>query len=123
VDANLYTLFQQHVADAAAPCVVVPNGPVVTYGELDRLSAQIAHALVAPAASPATASPCRPTSTGRCCRCTWPSLRAGLAYLPLNTGYQRAELDYFFATRSARDRLRQASAWASSPRPRAARPC
>ena len=46
MDANLYTLFAAHVADAAAPCLVVPNGPVVTYGELDALSARIAHALV-----------------------------------------------------------------------------
>ena len=47
-------------------------------------------------ACPATASPCRPTSTGRCCALYLATLRAGLVYLPLNTGYQRAELEYFF---------------------------
>ena len=96
MDANLYTLFDEHVADPAAPCLVVPNGPVVHYGELAALSARIAHALVD--------AGCRPgdrvaVQTEK----HWPvlplylaALRAGLVYLPLNTGYQRAELDYFF---------------------------
>ena len=49
------------------------------------------------AAARATASPCKPTSTGRRWRCTWAACEPALVYLPLNTGYQRSELDYFFA--------------------------
>jgi len=96
VDANLYTLFQQHVADAAAPCVVVPNGPVVTYGELDRLSAQMAHALVDAGAKPGDRVAVQTDKHWTVLPLYLASLRAGLVYLPLNTGYQRAELEHFF---------------------------
>ena len=44
----------------------------------------------------AIASPCRSTSPGRSLALYLACLRAGLVYLPLNTGYQRSELDYFF---------------------------
>ena len=96
MDANLYTLFRQHVVDAAAPCVVVPNGPVVTYGELDALSARIAHALVAAGCRPGDRVAVQTDKHWTVLPLYLAALRAGLVYLPLNTGYQRAELEHFF---------------------------
>jgi malonyl-CoA/methylmalonyl-CoA synthetase len=102
VDANLYTLLGQHVEDAEAPCIVVPNGPVVTYGELDRLSSRIAHALVGAGCRPGDRVAVQTDKHWTVLPLYLASLRAGLAYLPLNTGYQRAELEYFFSDAAPR---------------------
>ena len=96
MDANLYTLFDEHVADPAAPCLVVPNGPVVHYGELAALSARIAHALVDAGCRPGDRIAVQAEKHWTVLPLYLAALRAGLVYLPLNTGYQRAELDYFF---------------------------
>ena len=96
MDASLYTLFDEHVADPAAPCLVVPNGPVVHYGELAALSARIAHALVDAGCRPGDRVAVQTEKHWTVVPLYLAALRAGLVYLPLNTGYQRAELDYFF---------------------------
>ena len=96
MDANLYALFDEHVADPAAPCIVVPNGPVVHYGELAALSARIAHALVEAGCRPGDRIAVQTDKLWTVLPLYLAALRAGLVYLPLNTGYQRAELDYFF---------------------------
>ena len=98
MNANLYALLRDHfLEDAEQPCVLIPGGPVIHYDDLDAASARIAHAL--------SAAGCRAgdrvaVQTEKC----WQSLalylaclRAGLVYLPLNTGYQKSELGYFFA--------------------------
>jgi malonyl-CoA/methylmalonyl-CoA synthetase len=97
MNANLYALLRDHFSeDAEQPCILIPGGPVIHYDDLDVMSARIAHAL--------HAAGCRPgdrvaVQTEKC----WQSvalylacLRAGFVYLPLNTGYQRRELEYFF---------------------------
>ncbi|HEY2969596.1 MAG TPA: malonyl-CoA synthase [Casimicrobiaceae bacterium] len=98
MNANLYALLLDHFAeDAEQPCLLIPGGPVIHYDDLDATSARIANVL--------SAAGCRPgdrvaAQTEKC----WQSLalylaclRAGLVYLPLNTGYQKSELGYFFA--------------------------
>ncbi len=97
MNANLYALFESHFGeDPEQPFIMIPDGPVVHYDELAAASARIANALVA--------AGCRPgdrvaVQTDK----HWPvlalylaCLRAGLVYLPLNTGYQKGELAYFF---------------------------
>ena len=96
MDANLYTLFEQHVVDAAAPCIVVPSGPVVTYGEIGALSARLARALVAAGCQPGDRVAVQTDKHWTVLPLYLATLRAGLVYLPLNTGYQRAELEHFF---------------------------
>ena len=97
MDANLYALFERHFADAR--------------------SALRRRARAARSSSTASSTHCRRASRTRSSRAGcrpgdrvavqvdkhWPvlplylaSLRAGLVYLPLNTGYQRAELALFF---------------------------
>ena len=97
MNANLYALLRAHVDDRGGePCILIPDGPVIRYDQLDALSARIAHAL--------TDAGCRPgdrvaVQVDKC----WEALalylaclRAGLVFLPLNTGYQKGELAYFF---------------------------
>ena len=101
MDANLYTLFRQHAEDDE-PALVVPNGPVVSYGELDALSARLAHALVGAGCRPGDRVAVQTDKHWTVLPLYLASLRAGLVYLPLNTGYQRAELEYFFGDASPR---------------------
>jgi malonyl-CoA/methylmalonyl-CoA synthetase len=98
MNANLYALLRDHFSeDAEQPCLLIPGGPVIHYDDLDAASARIAHAL--------SAAGCRPgdrvaVQTEKCWQSLalyLASLRAGLVYLPLNPGYQKSELGYFFA--------------------------
>src|SRR5438309_7900648 len=98
MNANLYALLRDHFPeDAEQPCVLIPGGPVIHYDDLDAASARIANALVA--------AGCRvgdrvAVQTDKCWQALalyLASLRAGLVYLPLNTGYRKSELGYFFA--------------------------
>ena len=98
MNANLYALFESHFPDGTEqPFLLIPGGAVIHYDDVAAESARMAHALVA--------AGCRPGD--RVAAQTdkhWPALalylgclRAGLVYLPLNTGYQRSELSHFFA--------------------------
>jgi malonyl-CoA/methylmalonyl-CoA synthetase len=97
MDANLYTLFERHFPDERSrPCIIVPGGPVVSYDELARTSAKIAHALVAAGCVPGDRIAVQTDKHWQVLALYLATLRAGLVYLPLNSGYQRAELEYFF---------------------------
>jgi len=97
VNANLYALFESHFPDGREqPLLFIPNGPVVHYGEIAALSAQIAHALVAAGCRKGDRVAVQTAKHWQVVALYLACLRAGLVYLPLNTGYQRGELDYFF---------------------------
>ena len=97
MNANLYLLFERHFPDGTEqPFLIVPNGPVVHYDDLAALSAQIAHALVAAGCVPGDRVAVQADKHWHVLALYLACLRAGLVYLPLNTGYQKAELGYFF---------------------------
>ena len=97
MNANLYALFESHFpAGAEQPLLVIPNGPVVHYDDIAALSAQIAHALVAAGCRKGDRVAVQTAKHWQVLALYLACLRAGLVYLPLNTGYQRSELDYFF---------------------------
>ncbi|MEO8508194.1 MAG: malonyl-CoA synthase [Betaproteobacteria bacterium] len=97
MNANLYSLFERHFPDGAEqPFLVIPNGPVVPYDELAATSAQVAHALVAAGCTPGDRVAAQLDKHWQVLALYLGCLRAGLVYLPLNTGYQRSELGYFF---------------------------
>ncbi len=97
MNANLYSLFQRHFpAGAEQPFLVIPNGPVVHYDDLAAASARIAHALVAAGCRPGDRVAAQTDKHWHVLALYLACLRAGLVYLPLNTGYQRSELGYFF---------------------------
>ena len=96
MNANLYALFENHFPTAGEPCLVIPDGPVVTYDELAARSAQIAHALLATGCTRGDRVAVQTDKHWQVLALYLGCLRAGLVYLPLNTGYQRAELAYFF---------------------------
>jgi malonyl-CoA/methylmalonyl-CoA synthetase len=97
MNANLYSLFERHFPDGAEqPFLVIPNGPVIHYGDLAALSAQVANALLAAGCRPGDRVAAQVEKHWHVLALYLGCLRAGLVYLPLNTGYQRAELAHFF---------------------------
>jgi malonyl-CoA/methylmalonyl-CoA synthetase len=97
MNANLYALFESHYPDGAEqPFALLPGGGAVHYDELAAASARIAHALVAAGCRPGDRVAVQTDKHWEAVALYLASLRAGLVYLPLNTGYQRAELAYFF---------------------------
>ena len=46
MNANLYALLRAHFPESAEqPCLMIPDGQVVHYEDLDAMSARIAHVL------------------------------------------------------------------------------
>jgi malonyl-CoA/methylmalonyl-CoA synthetase len=98
MNANLYALLESHFPDGAEqPLLVIPNGPVVHYDDIEAASARLAHALVAAGCRAGDRVAVQVDKHWQVLALYLACLRAGLAYLPLNIGYQRSELDYFFA--------------------------
>ena len=98
MNANLYALFRNHFPeDAEQPCLLIPNGRVIHYDELDAESARIAHALVNAGCKPGDRVAVQVEKCWQALALYLACLRAGLVYLPLNTGYQKSELRYYFA--------------------------
>jgi malonyl-CoA/methylmalonyl-CoA synthetase len=103
MNANLYTLFESHFAGAAEePCLLVPGGPVVHFDDLATLSAQIANALTGAGCKPGDRVAVQVDKHWQVVALYLACLRAGLVYLPLNIGYQKSELAYFFADATPR---------------------
>ena len=98
MNANLYALLRDHfLEDAEQPCLLIPGGPVIHYDDLDAASARIAHALCAAGCRAGDRVAVQAEKCWQSLALYLACLRAGLVYLPLNTGYQKSELGYFFA--------------------------
>jgi malonyl-CoA/methylmalonyl-CoA synthetase len=98
MNANLYALLRDHFPeDAQQPCVLIPGGPVIHYDELDAASARIAHVLVDAGCTVGDRIAVQAEKSWQSLALYLACLRAGFVYLPLNTGYQKSELSYFFS--------------------------
>ena len=97
MNANLYALLEAHFpSEAGEACLLIPGGPVVHYDELAQTSARIAHALMRAGCRPGDRVAVQSDKHWHVVALYLACLRAGLVYLPLNTGYQKSELRYFF---------------------------
>ncbi len=97
MNANLYALLRAHFPESAEqPCLMIPDGQVVHYEDLDAMSARIAHALAAAGAKRGDRVAVQVDKCWEALALYLACLRAGFVYLPLNTGYQKGELSYLF---------------------------
>jgi malonyl-CoA/methylmalonyl-CoA synthetase len=97
MNANLYALLRSHFPDSTEqPCLLIPDGSVVHYEDLDAASARIAHALIAAGCRRGDRVAVQVDKCWEALALYLASLRAGLVFLPLNTGYQKGELSYLF---------------------------
>src|SRR5438045_3363989 len=98
MNANLFALLHSHFPDEAGqPCILIPGGRVIHYDDLDTSSARIAHVLTDIGCKPGDRVAVQVDKCWQALALYLACLRAGLVYLPLNTGYQKNELAYFFA--------------------------
>ena len=97
MNANLYALLRGHFPDnPEQPCLLIPDGSVVHYDDLDALSARIAHALIDAGCRTGDRVAVQVDKCWEALALYLGCLRAGLVFLPLNTGYQKGELSYLF---------------------------
>jgi malonyl-CoA/methylmalonyl-CoA synthetase len=98
---NLYALIESRMPrDAAAACIETPDGLVYSWHDLRSGSARIAGWLASLGAGPdADGAPPRIAvqveKSPEAVMLYLAALRAGFAYVPLNTAYQAAEIAYF----------------------------
>ena len=98
MNANLYALLRAHFPESdEQPCLMIPDGRVVHYEELDQMSARIAHALMAAGAKRGDRIAVQVDKCWEALALYLACLRAGFVFLPLNTGYQKSELSYLFS--------------------------
>ncbi|WP_299324246.1 AMP-binding protein [Parasphingopyxis sp.] len=94
--ANLYDLFSNAAARAGdKPCLVEGSEIRLAYADLDMATARRARALAALGAKPGERILLQVEKSIENVLLYLASLRAGLVYVPLNTAYTAAELDYF----------------------------
>ena len=97
MNANLYALIEAHFPrEREVPCILIPGGTVVNYGDLAQESARIANALMRAGCRPGDRVAVQADKHWQVLALYLACLRAGLVYLPLNTGYQKNELQFLF---------------------------
>jgi len=82
-------------ADRAAPFITTPEGRTISYANAIDLSGQIANALTKRGVVPGDRVAVQVEKSPEAILLYFACLRAGAVFLPLNTGYTLAELDYF----------------------------
>src|SRR5436190_51527 len=93
MNANFYALLRGHFHERISePCLLIPDGPVIHYDQLDAASARIAHALIHAGCTPGDRVAAQVDKCWEALALYLACLRAGLVYLPLNTGYQKRNL-------------------------------
>ena len=95
-DQNVYSLFRSRFpADLASPVLETEAGAVYTYADLESESARYARHLTDRGVSKGDRVAVQVEKSPQALFLYLGCLRAGFIYLPLNTAYQEAELEYF----------------------------
>ena len=93
---NLYTALRAAFpADAAAPAIETDQGLVYSWGDIERATAMLANVLASLDIAPGSRVAAHTDKSVEALLWYLAVLRAGHVYLPLNTAYQQAELEYF----------------------------
>ena len=93
---NLYERFAATAAGRGeAPFLVPETGGPLVYADLDGATARLANVLVAKGVAPGDRVAVQVAKSPEAVLLYLASLRVGAVYLPLNTAYTDAELDYF----------------------------
>jgi malonyl-CoA/methylmalonyl-CoA synthetase len=93
---NLYDLLSRGFpADRTQPAFLLSDGSAVSYGELEAGAAQVAGHLVASGVAPGDRVGLQAEKSVEAVMTYLGVLKAGAVFLPLNTAYTHAEVDYF----------------------------
>ena len=96
MSANLYDLLASRFpADWSKPCFILSDGSEISYGALEAGAAQVAGRLVAEGVAPGDRVALQAEKSAEAIMVYLGVLKAGAVYLPLNSAYTKAEVDYF----------------------------
>jgi malonyl-CoA/methylmalonyl-CoA synthetase len=95
VSANLYSELKRHWRDAEKTAIETASGTCYRFGDVDAISARLANALAGLGVKPGDRVAVQVDKSPEALFLYLACLRAGAAYLPLNTAYTEAELEYF----------------------------
>jgi malonyl-CoA/methylmalonyl-CoA synthetase len=98
MNGNLYALLASRFpADRARPAFELPDGSAVSYGELEAGAGRLAALLLAKGVKPGDRVAVQTAKSVQAVMLYLAVLKVGAAFLPLNTAYTPAEIDYFLA--------------------------
>jgi malonyl-CoA/methylmalonyl-CoA synthetase len=96
MSANLYDLLASRFpADRSRPCFLPSDGRAISYGELESGAAHVAGRLAAEGVRPGERVALQAEKSPESIMVYLGVLKAGAVYLPLNSAYTQAEVDYF----------------------------
>jgi malonyl-CoA/methylmalonyl-CoA synthetase len=97
-NANFYALVEQRFpAELDAACIETEDGEIYSWRDLHHASGRIANWLASLRLPVGARVAVQVEKSPECLMLYLATLRAGLVYLPLNTAYQKAEIEYFLA--------------------------
>ena len=97
-DANLYSLLRgRFPTDLDTTAIETPAGLYYTWRDLERASGRVANWLASLGIAPGARVAVQVEKSPEVLMLYLACLRAGLVYVPLNTAYQRGELEYFLS--------------------------
>ena len=97
MSGNLYERLGVAGGDAARSFAKLPSGGVISYGDLHARSAQYANALLDLGVEPGDRVLVQADKSAQYLQLYLGCLRAGAVFLPLNTAYTLAEVEYFIS--------------------------
>ena len=92
---NLYDRLERSIVDPAKAAIVTPAGETISYADLIALSGRLANVLVVRGVKPGDRVAVQVEKSVAALVLYLATVRAGAVYLPLNTAYTLAELEYF----------------------------
>ena len=96
ISPNLYHLFATHFpADRSLTAIETPDGTTYSWADLERESARLANLLAGLDLAAGSRVAVQVEKSPQALFLYLATLRAGLVYLPLNTAYREAEIEYF----------------------------
>jgi malonyl-CoA/methylmalonyl-CoA synthetase len=95
MNANLFDRLERAITDPARVAITTAAGETVSYAELVALAGRLANVLVARGVKPGDRVAVQVEKSVPAMVLYLATVRAGAVYLPLNTAYTLAELEYF----------------------------
>lgn len=96
MNANLYALFASRFPeDKNACCIETHDGLIYTWNDLERATAKMANLLASLSLPPDARIAAQVDKSPEALILYLATIRAGYVYLPLNTAYRAAEIEYF----------------------------
>ncbi|MFL5202555.1 MAG: AMP-binding protein, partial [Microvirga sp.] len=95
MNANLFDRLERSIADLTSTAITTPAGETVSYADLIALSGRLANVLAARGVKPGDRVAVQVEKSVPALVLYLATVRAGAVYLPLNTAYTLAELEYF----------------------------